>query len=167
MLPAPECVADGGSETGGIGRTEFVVVMNEVDMSLRSHKQIARHIQAKTAAKVSQKVVAGGVVLAIRSTARSNVEPRVLASYSRHQLRGHAAGNGKMGQPNGIEVIKERPVGYSKRKRLIRGLASAPGEFRADAEIVPDQEVRADARRQAPSYGLRRIAAGCVGGGGG
>src|SRR6266699_103118 len=73
MLPSPECVADGGSEAGGIGRAEFVVVMNEVDMSFRSHKQIARHVQAKSAAKVAQKVVAGRVILAIRSTAWRNV----------------------------------------------------------------------------------------------
>src|SRR5882724_10837462 len=124
MLPAPECVANGGSEAGGIGRAEFVVVMNEVDMSLRTHKQTARHIQAKSAAKVSLKVVAGGVVLAIRSTARRNVEPGVLASYPSHQLRGHAVGNGNVRQPNRVEVIKERPVGYIKRQRLIGGLAS-------------------------------------------
>src|SRR3979490_2421526 len=99
MLPTPECVANGGSEAGGVGRAEFVVVMNEVDMSLRAHKQIVRHIQAKSAAKVSQEVVAGRIVLAIRSTARRNVEPGVLASNPRHQLRGHAVGNGKMRQP--------------------------------------------------------------------
>src|SRR5882672_2953602 len=135
--------------------------MNQVHVRFRTHKQVVRHIETESAAKVAHEVVRGSVVLAAAAAAWRHVEARVLAPYPRHQLRGHAIGNGKVRQPNAIEVIKEGPEGHRLEgsRDYVLILAGPPRQFGTDPEIVPDEEVRADARRQAASYGLLGIAA--------
>jgi len=123
----------------------------------RTHKQVVRHIETESAAKVAHEVVRGSVVLAAAAAAWRHVEARVLAPYPGHQLRGHAIGNGKVRQPNAIEVIKKGRKGtvwpvpgitYSFWLPLQDSSAPTP-------KLCRIRKSRADARRQTASYGLR------------
>src|SRR5678815_5264446 len=82
-------VAQRYPKAGRVGRTEFKIVVNHVQVSFRAHKEVAVKIVAEAAANVTHKVIAADEVGATDGAAinGSRVNAEALPADAGHQFR--------------------------------------------------------------------------------
>ena len=85
-LPFSKRVANGYSVASRSCRTELSVVVDEVKVSFRTNKEVSSRVEPETRSKMTQKVVATGVVGATReaATVEGLVEATALRADSSH-----------------------------------------------------------------------------------
>jgi len=130
---------------------EFNVVVHEVKMSFGADKDVVGHIQANSAAYVSEEMVAAVEISAAERRALKErlVEAQTLKSNS--ALKIQLCPLPQLRSINGIEVEKNRTVGL---KELVDILMGPPCDFRAYSEILLEQKVAAERRISAAADAL-------------
>ena len=124
-------------------------------MDLGTYKRVSPEVIAHVGAKVTGEVVAAHVIgTSGKSTIEDAVESEIFTADSCHNVAAELlVGPGI----NSIEVIKNRAIRLNDPKVSLRtgvdGLMSAPSHVTAEANVVPQNHVPAEAWVQASAQG--------------
>lgn len=121
--------------------TEFEIVPNEVEVSLRLHEDVMEGVKLKSSADVSQQVVGTGKVRTGEETAGDEglVKADAFPTDSGLHVRGCLLA--QRGRKDGVEVIKDR----AKRLEALGNILGGPPEdLAAHTEMMGQQNVGID-----------------------
>src|ERR1700733_12324578 len=151
-----ERIADRGADALRAARTEDGVGLNEIEVGFRTNEEVAVHVDLHPHADMFEKMIAAGVIGAGNEVAivLAAVESGALGTDSRHGLNPQGFPDPPRIDP--VDVIKdwaERLVAF------VEVLFESPGDFTADAEVMAEEKINTEGRKEAASDRLRCITA--------
>lgn len=131
-------------------RTEFHVVVNQVESCFGANEGVPPEVRTDAPAKVSHKVVAAGVIGVARERVKveDSIESQVLTADATKQLRRNMFVN--LRHPDGIERVKDWTSGLLPS---IQHLTCSPSHVTFNPHPMKDQEVATEGGISAASHG--------------
>src|SRR5262249_14951053 len=135
-LPRAKSVTNRDSIAHGSSGTEFLVVVDQIQMGLRPDKETLGRIYLHPHSKMSHEMVDGDVVLAVIEIA--GLERLVMGGGFRSETRQelHVSTVCKLGRVDRVKVVKERAI---RLHSLPDTTTRLPGKF-ALKTYVPEQD---------------------------
>lgn len=121
-------------------------------MDLWPHEDVVPHVQAQASTEVGRKVVAAGVVRAAGETAGKDLVVEAYVFEADATLDFGLSPFAQGWSPYRVDVEKNRT---ERLEELVYVLMGAPGHFRADAKMLPEQKVAAKTRISSAAEALR------------
>src|SRR6476660_1014006 len=136
-------IAQRYSKAGRVGRTEFKIVVNHVEVSFRANKEMAVKVVAEAAADVTHEVIAADEVGTSDGAAinGSRVETKALPADAGHHFSGRV--RAQLGSVDPVKIIEKRAVGL---EACIEVPTAPPGQLAADSQRPFQKQVRAEDR---------------------
>ena len=159
-LVATEGVANGCANAGGVGATEFDIVINKIEAHLRSDENVIDGIELHACSQVAKEVIRTRKVRAREETARHKglVEAYALAPNSTFNLDCRMLSH--RGSKNSIEVVKDGTEGQEPLRDILCG---SPENLATNPEMVGQQNIASNRRKDSAANRLREMIAGGVG----
>jgi hypothetical protein len=137
-------------------RAEFLVVVNEISVRLRSNEDAGHEIKAQRSTDVHKHMVVAHKIAAGEgaATCKRLIEADALAANAGQKFRlSYFAPPWSIEQ---IKVVQDWPV---RLKSLIEVLACAPGNFALESHVVLEDEIATEAEECASSKRLGGVLA--------